>query len=247
MRSRSYRQGKRKWSRHYKWDNDVSRYPERARCQGKGKFREHQSLPSRSFTAGLDNLEGLGAGLCGLGVLTRGPKQGRSPGAGPQCGRSAIQRAQVTDWHSQCSVKGLGFRVERSKVYTPAQSSLSFLNLQCGNVYFAGVKPNDGLSETHSRNLNKPQRHPPNQHLLSTQAKTPDKTNWPRVSLLWRRQRLSCSEDPSSFGPQEPQVWLYRFLPCPLLSAQMAHASSGKHSQGPCHLRDSSLFSGEQA
>lgn len=183
---------------------------------------------------------------CGLSPA-QGTKRGRSPGAGPHHGRSTIQGAQVTEWHSQCSVQGLGFRVGRFKAYTPAQSSLSFLNLQCGNVYFAGVKPSDGLSETHRRYLIKLQRHPPNQHLLSTQAKTPDKMNWPRVSLLWRRQRPSCFEDPSSFGPQELRVWLHRSLPCPLLSAQMAHASSGKYSQGPSHLRDSFLFSGEQA
>ena len=109
------------------------------------------------------------------------------------------------------------------------------------------MKPCDGLGETHTRYLIKPQRHPPNQHLSSTQAKTPDKTDWPRVSLLWRQQRLSCSDGPSSVGPQERQVWLRCSRPCPLLSAQMAPASSRKQSQGPSHLRDSSLFSGEQA
>lgn len=102
-------------------------------------------------------------------------------------------------------------------------------------------------SVRHTRYLIKPQRHPPNQHLSSTQAKTPDKTDRPRVSLLWRRQRPSCSDGPSSFGPQERQVSLRCSLPCPLLSAQMAPASSGKQSQGPSHLRDSSLFPGEQA
>lgn len=130
------------------------------------------------------------------GDQTRQKPRSRSP-----LGRSTIQRAEVTEWHSQCSAQDLGFRVGRSKVYTPAQSSLSFLSLQCGNVYFAGVKPSDGLSETHRRYLMKLQRHPPNQHLLSSQAKAPDKMNWPRISLLWRRQCPCCFEDPSSFGP----------------------------------------------
>ena len=139
----------------------------------KGKVQRAQKLTQQELHS---RFRQPGAVLCGLSP-DQGTKQGRSPGAGLHRGRSTIQRAEVTEWHSQCSAQGLGFRVGRSKVYTPAQSSLSFLNLQCGNIYFAGVKPSDGLSETHRRYLMKLQRHPPNQHLLSTQAKTPDKTN----------------------------------------------------------------------
>lgn len=88
-------------------------------------------------------------------------------------------------------------------------------------------------SVRHTRYLIKPQRHPPNQHLSSTQAKTPDKTDRPRVSLLWRRQRPSCSDGPSSFGPQDGRSRCAAPCPAPCCQLRWRLPPPGSSPRGP--------------